>query len=123
MPARTSGTMFAWCKLPRACGQRIVVGTAGDIANQMKRRFVNPVVRRQPSHPTASSSGGSNKFVEDVIPGLRKRDFFRRQYGGRILRGSLGLKRPASSCASTTARRAARQRKKVDTWICATTLS
>jgi hypothetical protein len=58
--------MFAWCKLPRACGQRIVVGTAGD--NQMKRRFVTPVVGShliQPPHLPVDQTNSSKTSSQD----------------------------------------------------------
>jgi N-acetyl-S-(2-succino)cysteine monooxygenase len=82
-----------------ARGQRTVVGTADDIADQMERWFVNRAVDGyliQPPHLPA----GLDEFIERVIPRLQERGLFRSEYEGSTLRENLGLKRPASSYAS-----------------------
>jgi FMN-dependent oxidoreductase (nitrilotriacetate monooxygenase family) len=82
-----------------ARGQRTLVGTADDIADQMERWFVNRAVDGyliQPPHLPA----GLDEFIEHVIPRLQERGLFRTEYEGRTLRENLGLKRPASSYAS-----------------------
>jgi N-acetyl-S-(2-succino)cysteine monooxygenase len=82
-----------------ARGQRTLVGTADDIADQMERWFVNRAVDGyliQPPHLPA----GLDEFIEHVIPRLQERGLFRTEYEGSTLRENLGLKRPASSYAS-----------------------
>jgi N-acetyl-S-(2-succino)cysteine monooxygenase len=89
-------------KFGSARGQRTVVGTADDIADQMERWFVNRAVDGyliQPPHLPA----GLDEFIEHVIPRLQQRGLFRTDYEGHTLRENLGLKRPASSYASATA--------------------
>jgi FMN-dependent oxidoreductase (nitrilotriacetate monooxygenase family) len=86
-------------KYGSARGQRTVVGTADDIADQMERWFVNRAVDGyliQPPHLPA----GLDEFIEHVIPRLQDRGLFRTEYEGSTLRENLGLKRPASSYAS-----------------------
>lgn len=89
-------------KFGSARGQRTVVGTPDDIADQMERWFVNRAVDGyliQPPHLPA----GLDEFIEHVIPRLQQRGLFRTDYEGHTLRENLGLKRPASSYASATA--------------------
>jgi FMN-dependent oxidoreductase (nitrilotriacetate monooxygenase family) len=85
-----------------ARGQRTVVGTADDIADQMERWFVSRAVDGylvQPPHLPA----GLDEFIEHVIPRLQDRGLFRTEYEGSTLRENLGLKRPASSYAGAVA--------------------
>jgi FMN-dependent oxidoreductase (nitrilotriacetate monooxygenase family) len=85
-----------------ARGQRTVVGTADDIADQMERWFVNHAVDGylvQPPHLPA----GLDEFIEHVIPRLQERGLFRKEYEGQTLRENLGLRRPASSYENVTA--------------------
>jgi FMN-dependent oxidoreductase (nitrilotriacetate monooxygenase family) len=89
-------------KYGSARGQRTVVGTADDIADQMERWFVNRAVDGyliQPPHLPA----GLDEFIEHVIPRLQERGLFRTEYEGSTLRENLGLKRPASSYAGAVA--------------------
>jgi N-acetyl-S-(2-succino)cysteine monooxygenase len=89
-------------KYGSARGQRTVVGTADDIADQMERWFVNRAVDGyliQPPHLPA----GLDEFIEHVIPRLQDRGLFRTEYEGCTLRENLGLKRPASSYAGAVA--------------------
>ena len=79
-----------------ARGQRTVVGTANDIADQMEQWFVGGAVDGyliQPPHLPA----GLDEFIEHVIPILQERGLFRTEYEGATLRDNLGLKRPPSS--------------------------
>jgi FMN-dependent oxidoreductase (nitrilotriacetate monooxygenase family) len=89
-------------KYGSARGQRTVVGTADDVADQMERWFVNRAVDGylvQPPHLPA----GFDEFIEHVIPRLQERGLFRTEYEGSTLRENLGLKRPASSYAGAVA--------------------
>ena len=61
-----------------ACPSRMV-GT------QMKAIVAAPVV-----------PPGRERFIRLVVPELQRRGLFRREYEGRILRGNLGLERPAN---------------------------
>ena len=78
-----------------ARGQRTVVGTAEDIADEMEEWFVNYGVDGFLVHP-AYVPGGLNDFADLVVPELRRRGLFRVEYEGRTLRENLGLPRPAS---------------------------
>ena len=81
-----------------ARGQRTVVGTAEDIADQMQEWFVGRAVDGfliQPPHLPA----GLDEFVEQVIPVLQERRLFRTEYEGATLRENLGLRRPPSTYA------------------------
>ena len=79
-----------------ARGQRTVVGTGEDIADQMERWFLAQAVDGyliQPPHLPA----GLDEFIEHVVPILRDRGLFRKEYEGATLRENLGLRRPPSS--------------------------
>jgi FMN-dependent oxidoreductase (nitrilotriacetate monooxygenase family) len=81
-----------------ARGQRTVIGTPIQIADQMEEWFVNQCVDGfliQPSH----FPGGLADFVEMVIPELQRRGLFRREYRGTSLRDNLGLPRPVNRYA------------------------
>jgi len=86
-------------KYAGARGQRTVVGTVSDIADQMEQWFVGRAVDGyliQPPHlPT-----GLDEFIEHVIPVLQERGLFRTEYEGTTLRENLGLRRPPSSHAA-----------------------
>ena len=43
--------------------------------------------------------GGIEIFIEEVVPILRERGLFRREYTGTTLRDHLGLERPVSQYA------------------------
>ena len=49
--------------------------------------------------------GGIEVFIEEVVPILRDRGLFRREYTGRTLRDHLGLDRPDSQYAPHSAPR------------------
>jgi len=51
--------------------------------------------------------GSLDDFVALVIPELRRRGLFRREYEGKTLRENLGLERPVSRYAKPETRRAA----------------
>jgi FMN-dependent oxidoreductase (nitrilotriacetate monooxygenase family) len=82
-----------------ARGQRTLVGTANEIADQMEQWFVGRAVDGyliQPPHLPA----GLDEFIDQVIPVLQERGLFRTEYEGTTLRENLGLKRPPSCYAN-----------------------
>lgn len=81
-----------------ARGQRTIVGTATQIADQMEHWFSQHAIDGfliQPSH----FPGGLDDFVASVIPELQSRGIFRTEYEGTTLRENLGLARPANRYA------------------------
>ena len=79
-----------------ARGQRTIVGTGEDIADQMEQWFTERAVDGyliQPPHLPA----GLDEFIDHVIPILQDRGLFRTEYEGATLRENLGLRRPLSS--------------------------
>ncbi|TDV05485.1 LLM class flavin-dependent oxidoreductase [Paraburkholderia caballeronis] len=81
-----------------ARGQRTVIGTGEEIADQMQSWFesygVDGYLIQPPYLP-----GGLDEFVADVIPVLQDRGLFRTEYEGSTLRENLGLDRPKSRYA------------------------
>lgn len=77
-----------------ARGHWQLVGTAGQIADQLEERFreggADGFNVMAPYLP-----GGLEDFVDLVIPELRRRGLFRTEYEGRTLRENLGLPFPA----------------------------
>ncbi|SEK39741.1 FMN-dependent oxidoreductase, nitrilotriacetate monooxygenase family [Variovorax sp. YR750] len=77
-----------------ARGHWQLVGTPGQIADQLEERFVHHGADgyniMAPTLP-----GGLTDFIALVLPELRRRGLFRSEYEGRTLREHLGLKRPA----------------------------
>jgi N-acetyl-S-(2-succino)cysteine monooxygenase len=87
-----------------ARGQRTIVGTATQVADEMEQWFVQRGIDGfliQPSH----FPGGLDDFVETVIPELQRRGLFRTEYEGTTLRENLGLARPANRYAHASAQR------------------
>ncbi len=83
-----------------ARGQRTVVGTAQEVADQMEQWFTGRAVDGyliQPPHLPA----GLDEFVGEVVPLLQERGLFRSEYEGATLRENLGLSRPASAYAAS----------------------
>jgi FMN-dependent oxidoreductase (nitrilotriacetate monooxygenase family) len=74
---------------------RDFVGTGGFVAQQMQTWFeaggCDGFMIQTPSVP-----GGLEDFVRLVVPELQQAGLFRRDYGGPMLRDSLGLPRPAA---------------------------
>ena len=74
-------------------GHWTVIGTAADVADEMQRWFENGACDGfnilAPHHP-----GGLDRFVDLVVPELRRRGLFRTHYAGSTLRNHLGLDRP-----------------------------
>ncbi|ESZ45691.1 LLM class flavin-dependent oxidoreductase [Mesorhizobium sp. RSR565B] len=84
-----------YLRIAGARGHWQVVGTPQQIADTMEERFENYGADgfniMAPIMP-----GGLKDFIELVVPELRHRGLFRREYEGRTLRDNLGLKRPAN---------------------------
>jgi N-acetyl-S-(2-succino)cysteine monooxygenase len=85
-----------------ARGQRTVVGTASDVADQMERWFLGRAVDGYLIQPPLLPAG-LDDFIEGVIPILQERGLFRTEYEGATLRENLGLHRPQSSYAAKRA--------------------
>ena len=85
-----------------ARGHWTVVGTPGDIADEMERWFTGGACDGfnilAPCHP-----GGLEEVVDLVVPELQRRELFRRGYAGRMLRDHLGLPRPPNRFAARAA--------------------
>jgi FMN-dependent oxidoreductase (nitrilotriacetate monooxygenase family) len=83
-----------------ARGQRTVMGTAIQIADEMEKWFqgraVDGFLVQPPVLPV-----GLDDFVEQVIPELQNRGLFRTEYEGSTLRENLGLRRPVNRYART----------------------
>jgi hypothetical protein len=58
-----------------------------------------PSSRARKSKPNGAA-GGFDVFAEQVVPILRKRGLFRKEYAGQTLRDHYGLTRPASIYSS-----------------------
>jgi alkanesulfonate monooxygenase len=78
----------------------LVVGTAKDIADELEEWFTseacdgfNVMVPYMP--------GPFHEFLTEVVPELRRRGLFRKNYTGNTLRENLGLMRPALASANS----------------------
>jgi len=80
-------------KLAGARGQRTIVGTPSDIADEMEAWFKADAVDGFLIQP-AVLPGDLDEFCATVIPELQKRGVFRTEYEGTTLRENLGLDRP-----------------------------
>jgi N-acetyl-S-(2-succino)cysteine monooxygenase len=85
-----------------ARGQRTLIGSPADIADDMEKWFRGYGVDGFLFHP-AYLPGGLDDFVDLVIPELQSRGLFRAEYEGTTLRENMGLERPASRYAAATA--------------------
>ena len=82
-----------------ARGQRTLIGTAVEIADDMEEWFRNHGVDGFLCHPS-HLPGGLDDFVALVIPELQNRGLFRTEYEGTTLRENMGLERPPSRYAA-----------------------
>ncbi|MBO0736197.1 MAG: LLM class flavin-dependent oxidoreductase [Alphaproteobacteria bacterium] len=82
-----------------ARGQRTLIGSAVDIADDMETWFRGYGVDGFLVHPPYLP-GGLSDFVDLVIPELQNRGLFREEYEGETLRENMGLERPKSRYAS-----------------------
>ncbi|WP_186122266.1 LLM class flavin-dependent oxidoreductase [Burkholderia gladioli] len=81
-----------------ARGHRIVLGTAGQVADALEEWFTQDAADGFNIMPPYFP-GGLDDFVEQVVPELQRRGLFRTEYAGSTLREHLGLPRPASRYA------------------------
>ena len=95
-----------YLKIAGARDHQQVVGTPARIADQLQQWFEEEGADgfniMSPWLP-----GGLDDFIELVLPELRRRGLFRREYAGSTLREHLGLARPAHVPASARAQRPA----------------
>ena len=82
-----------------ARGQRSLIGSPVDIADDMERWFRDHGVDGFLVHPPYLP-GGLDDFVDLVVPELQNRGLFRTDYEGTTLRDSMGLQRPQSRYAA-----------------------
>jgi FMN-dependent oxidoreductase (nitrilotriacetate monooxygenase family) len=83
-------------------GHRVIVGTPEQIADDIEYWFCNGAADGFNLMPDTLPHGLQD-FVEGVVPILRRRGIFRRQYEGRTLREHLGLPRPESRYVQSAA--------------------
>lgn len=84
-----------------ARGNRTIVGTAADIADQMEDWFSDKAVDGFLIQPPYLPEG-LRDFVSLVVPELRRRGLTREEYSGTTLRENLGLTKPRSRYADPT---------------------
>ncbi|UPK74872.1 LLM class flavin-dependent oxidoreductase [Nocardioidaceae bacterium SCSIO 66511] len=86
-------------RLAGARGHQVVVGTPEQIADRMETWFTAGAADGFNVMPPWLT-GGFDRFVEHVLPILRKRGLFRNDYEGTTLREHYGLARPPSQYES-----------------------
>jgi alkanesulfonate monooxygenase SsuD/methylene tetrahydromethanopterin reductase-like flavin-dependent oxidoreductase (luciferase family) len=74
-------------------GHRTFTGTPEQVADAIEDWFANGAADGFNIMPAVLPSG-LELFVEHVVPILRSRGLFRREYAGRTLRDHYGLPRP-----------------------------
>jgi alkanesulfonate monooxygenase len=84
-----------------ARGQRTLIGSPADIADDMEKWFRGYGVDGFLVHPPYLP-GGIDDFVDLVIPELQSRGLFREEYEGATLRENMGLQRPPSRYADAS---------------------
>lgn len=82
-----------------ARGQRTIVGTPKQIADEMETWFHENAVDGFLIQP-GTLPAGLQDFADLVVPELQSRGLFRTEYDGRTLRENLGLARPKSRYAA-----------------------
>jgi len=80
-------------------GHRTIVGTPDAIADDIETWFTAGAADGFNLMPDVLPHG-LEVFVEEVVPILRRRGLFRREYAGRTLRDHLGLTRPHNPYAT-----------------------
>ncbi|MCS0503992.1 LLM class flavin-dependent oxidoreductase [Ancylobacter mangrovi] len=81
-----------------ARGQRTILGSPSEIADEMTYWFREQAVDGFLVHPSVFPTH-LEEFVDLVIPELQERGVFRTEYTGKTVRENLGLTRPASRYA------------------------
>ena len=82
-----------------ARGQRTLMGSPSQIADEMEHWFLNHGVDGFLIQPS-TLPGGLDDFANLVVPELQERGLFRSEYEGPTLRDNLGLPRPKSRYAA-----------------------
>ena len=82
-----------YLSLATARGHRTVVGTPEQVADAIGEWFLNGAADGFNIMPPILPTGLTD-FVDQVVPILQKRGWFRTEYEGRTLRENLGLERP-----------------------------
>jgi FMN-dependent oxidoreductase (nitrilotriacetate monooxygenase family) len=82
-----------YLSLATARGHRTVVGTPEQVADAIGEWFLNGAADGFNIMPPILPTGLTD-FVEQVVPILQQRGWFRTEYEGRTLRENLGLERP-----------------------------
>jgi FMN-dependent oxidoreductase (nitrilotriacetate monooxygenase family) len=77
-------------------GHRMLAGTPEQIAEDIERWFLSGAADGFNLMPDVLPEG-LETFVDHVVPLLRRKGIFRREYAGRTLRDHFGLKRPDNS--------------------------
>jgi alkanesulfonate monooxygenase SsuD/methylene tetrahydromethanopterin reductase-like flavin-dependent oxidoreductase (luciferase family) len=97
---RSGGTVrdLIWA-LNGGTGHRTIVGTPGNVADDIERWFLSGAADGFNLMPDVLPHG-LEVFVDEVVPILRKRGLFRNHYEGRTLRDHLGLARPDNPYAT-----------------------
>ncbi|WP_437882338.1 LLM class flavin-dependent oxidoreductase [Pseudomonas sp. LRF_L74] len=90
-------------RLAAARGHWTLVGTAGELVDQLQHWFEAGAADGFNIMPPWLP-GGLDDILELVVPELRRRGLFRQRYGGSTLREHLGLDRPANGFAHGEAR-------------------
>jgi alkanesulfonate monooxygenase SsuD/methylene tetrahydromethanopterin reductase-like flavin-dependent oxidoreductase (luciferase family) len=84
-----------YTKVAAGFGGRVVVGTPGQIADDMQE-WIEAGAADGFNLCPPTLPGGLDDFVALVLPELRRRGLFRTEYEGATLRQNLGLKTPRS---------------------------
>ncbi|MEE1752936.1 LLM class flavin-dependent oxidoreductase [Streptomyces sp. SP18CS02] len=79
-------------------GHRVFAGTPEQIADQLEEWFTQGAADGFNIMPPLLPDG-LTRFVDEVVPELRRRGLFRTEYTGRTLRDHYGLPRPANRFA------------------------
>jgi len=82
-------------RLAGARGHKLVAGTPEQVADVIETWFTRGAADGFNIMPPYLT-GGFTDFAEQVVPILRDRGLFRREYSGSTLREHYGLARPAS---------------------------
>ncbi|CAN7367108.1 LLM class flavin-dependent oxidoreductase [Paraburkholderia sp. DD10] len=88
-----------YLRVAGARGHWQLVGTPTQIVDQLEERFANFGADGFNVMPPVLPDGLTD-FVELIVPELRRRGLFRKEYEGRTLRENLGLRHPAHRVAA-----------------------
>ena len=84
-------------------GHRIVAGTPEQVADDIERWFREGAADGFNVMPDAIQ-GGTEVFLDQVVPELRRRGLFRTEYAGRTLRDHFGLSLPGADSRASVPR-------------------